>query len=289
MEIPPLETLFEQETGELLPLSGELARIFGQLRLPLRREPAYVIGNFVSTLDGVTALNVEGHMSGGDISGFNPQDQALMGLSRAVADAVIIGAGTMNVELQHLLTSEDIAPELNPDYRELRRTLGKPEVPWNVIVTAHGRLDLELPKFQAGKVPVLIVTTGQGLARLRKQKWGPSTQVVAVQKEGQIAAKTILATVHRICRGNIWLVEGGPRLLGDFLAENCLDELFFTLAPQIAGRDEQTIRPGLVTGKVFAPRDPRWGKLIAIRRGGDHLFLRYRLKQGPEDANGAQK
>jgi hypothetical protein len=31
----------------------------------------------------------------------------------------------------------------------------------------------------------------------------------------------------------------------------------------------------LVMGKLFAPRDPRWGTLIDVRRGSDLLFLRY--------------
>jgi hypothetical protein len=31
----------------------------------------------------------------------------------------------------------------------------------------------------------------------------------------------------------------------------------------------------MVMGKVFAPRNPLWGKLIDVRRGDSHLFLRY--------------
>jgi hypothetical protein len=54
-----------------------------------------------------------------------------------------------------------------------------------------------------------------------------------------------------------------------------LDELFLTLAPQVAGRDDTGERPGLVAGQRFAPEQPRWGELIGIKRGGSHLFLRY--------------
>ena len=71
------------------------------------------------------------------------------------------------------------------------------------------------------------------------------------------------------------LVEGGPRLLGDFYAEHLVDEQFLTLAPQIAGRDAGDRRLSLVMGKVFAPRDPLWGTMIDARRGSSHLFLRY--------------
>jgi hypothetical protein len=48
-----------------------------------------------------------------------------------------------------------------------------------------------------------------------------------------------------------------------------------TLAPQIAGRVADDDRPGMVMGKVFAPRNPLWGKLIDVRQGASHLFLRY--------------
>jgi riboflavin biosynthesis pyrimidine reductase len=76
------------------------------------------------------------------------------------------------------------------------------------------------------------------------------------------------------------LVEAGPHLMGDFVAERCLDELFLTLAPQIAGRDDAGERPGLVAGKRFAPDDSRWATLVAIKRADDHLFLRYAMARG---------
>ena len=60
-----------------------------------------------------------------------------------------------------------------------------------------------------------------------------------------------------------------------FVAERCLDELFLTTAPQIAGRDDAVMRPGFVHGRTFAPADPRWGELLGVKRSESHLFLRY--------------
>jgi riboflavin biosynthesis pyrimidine reductase len=71
------------------------------------------------------------------------------------------------------------------------------------------------------------------------------------------------------------LVEGGPHLIGSLFADKCLDELFLTLAPQIAGRDESVKRPGLAEGQLFAPQHPLWGRLASLKRAGSHLFLRY--------------
>lgn len=67
--------------------------------------------------------------------------------------------------------------------------------------------------------------------------------------------------------------------VGDFLVDSVVDELFLTLAPQIAGRKKGSERPGLVTGKLFAPEHPLWGTLVSVKRGGSHLFLRYAFKK----------
>ena len=90
-----------------------------------------------------------------------------------------------------------------------------------------------------------------------------------------IPASAILAEVGRMRLGRRILVEGGPRLLGDFYAEGLLDEQFLTLAPQIAGREAGDRRLSLVMGKAFAPDDTVWGNVTDVRRGGSHLFLRY--------------
>jgi hypothetical protein len=55
----------------------------------------YVIGNFVSTIDGVVSFEIPGESGCGDISGFNEADRFIMGLLRASVDAVIVGAGTL--------------------------------------------------------------------------------------------------------------------------------------------------------------------------------------------------
>ncbi|HEU5377116.1 MAG TPA: dihydrofolate reductase family protein [Ktedonobacteraceae bacterium] len=277
--LTPLTTLFEGAQGEELPLTGELARLLAPVRLNSATASTYVLGNFVSTLDGVVALNVTGHMSGGDISGFNIYDQAMVGLLRAAADAVIVGASTFRVEATHLLTPTDIAPAFATEYSQLRARLGKAGAPCNVIVTARGDLNLSLPLFQQSKVPVLIVTTAQGLQHLQRQSWPASIQVQAVRESGRIGAEAILHAVSQATQGKLLLVEGGPHLMSTFMDEQRLDELFLTLAPQIAGRDGALERPGLVAGQLFAPEHERWGKLVGVRQAANHLFLRYKFER----------
>ena len=273
--LTPLETLFDVVGGTALPLPPDLTQLYGRLAFPLHPGRAHVIGNFVTTLDGVVALKEALHTGGGDISGFNQHDKLVMGLLRAVADAVIVGAGTLRSVSKHRWTAQYIYPPLAGMYQQLRTSLGKPTPPLNVIVTTHGAVDLDLPVFQSGEVPVLLVTNTQGEERIREQNPQPSVQISAVQSAGPLSAQAILHEVNRVRQCEVILVEGGPQLMGDFFAEQALDELFLTLAPQIAGRDGKVERPGLVMGKRFAPEDPRWGTLVSVKRGGSHLFLRY--------------
>jgi riboflavin biosynthesis pyrimidine reductase len=278
--LAPLETLFETKRGKVLPLPPKLAHLYGCLRMPLSRSGPHVVSNFVTTLDGVVSLNMRGHASGADISGFNVQDRMVMGLLRAIADVVIIGSGTLGADRRHVWTAAAIFPELADEYRRLSEALGKSGTPLNVIVSGSGGIDLRLPVFASGKVPALIVTTTAGAKRLGTQGAPDSVEIRAIRRSaGAIPASAILDEVCRVSSGKLILVEGGPRLLGDFYAERLVGEQFLTLAPQIAGRDAGDRRLSLVMGKAFAPHASLWGTLIDVRRGSSHLFLRYSFSE----------
>src|SRR4051812_33125890 len=236
----------------------------------------HVVGNFVSTLDGVVSLGIPGKAGGGEISGFNPHDRMVMGVLRAAADAVVIGAGTLRASsVEHVWTADYIYPRLADAYRQLRTALGKPEPPLNVVVTGGGGIDLERRLFYSGAVPTLILTTAAGARRLRDRDLPPSARVEAVAEDAPLCAQAVLDAVDRTRKSDLVLLEAGPRLMSDFFAERLLEELFLTLAPQVAGRDVGIERPGFVSGNLFAPEHPIWGTLVGLKRGGDHLFLRY--------------
>jgi len=278
--LAPLETLYETTRGKTLLLPQKLARLYGHLRIPRTHSHPYVISNFVTTLDGVVSLNERKHASGGDISGFSAQDRMVMGLLRAIADAVIVGAGTLSVDRHHVWTAERIFPGLAHEYRRLRTLLHKLAPPLNVIVSGSGQVNLNSPVFASGEVPALIVTTSAGARLLRTKKVPEAVEVCAVRSRASaIHPRAILDQVGRRVQGGgagkLILVEGGPQLLGAFYAAHALHEQFLTLAPQIAGRDVGGERLSLVMGRTFAPRHPLWGTLIDLRRGSSHLFLRY--------------
>jgi riboflavin biosynthesis pyrimidine reductase len=286
--LEPLDELYDGAQGRSLPLPPELATLYGSLQFPPHRGRPYVIGNFVTTLDGVVSLHAPGYEGGSAISGSDSHDRMVMGLLRATADAVIVGAGTVRAAAaQHLWTADCIFPALAGVYQRLRTALGKPGPPLNVVVTGRGEIDRDRRVFQSGEVPVLIVTTPHGAQRVGEQGLPPSVQITPVKSVGSLTARSILEAVLRARPSEVILVEGGPHLIGDFFAERCLDELFLTLASQIAGRDVSVERPGLVAGREFAPEQPLWGTLIGVKRGGSHLFLRYSFPTAMDHTPGA--
>lgn len=73
------------------------------------------------------------------------------------------------------------------------------------------------------------------------------------------------------------LVEGGPTLLGSFLKDNLIDEIFLTIAPKIFGNgDKNTLT--LVEGVLFPPLKTKTLQLISFKEIANELFLRYKLK-----------
>lgn len=273
--LAPFETLVDEACGTDLSLPDVLAKLYGRLPFPVHRDRPHVIGNFVSTLDGVVSLGIPGKAGGREISGGNPHDRLVMGLLRAAADAVIVGAGTFRASSTRRWTADAAYPPLGDAFQALRADLGTPAPPLNVVVSASGDLDLDGP-FHGVCAPLLVMTTKEGAARLRYQRLPPGVEIH--EGSGPLTAAHVVDIVRQECAGDLLLVEGGPKLMGDFVAEACLDELFLTIAPQIAGRDGRLDRPGLVASKHFAPEDARWARLASLKRAGSHLFTRYAMR-----------
>jgi riboflavin biosynthesis pyrimidine reductase len=261
-------------------LPEELRILYGgDLRFPEHDDQPYVIGNFVSTLDGVVSFEVPGKSGGGDISGFNEADRFIMGLLRATADAVVVGARTLReVALGHLWLAEHVYPEAREQYARYRQGLNKPEPPLNVIVSGSGAVDLQRAVFRTRGVRTLIITSPNGRELLARNGVAAlaSAEVRAIEAPGdRIAPASILTLLRDEFAVRLLLHEGGPALFGDFVAHGCMDELFLTVAPQFAGRNVNQQRPGVISGLAFVPATAPWLKLVSVKQSADHLYLRY--------------
>jgi riboflavin biosynthesis pyrimidine reductase len=283
-DLEPLESLFDVSDGPPLRLPPRLAELYGHLSFPSTTGRPFVYANFVSTLDGVVSLSIPGKAGGGPINGGNIHDRLVMGLLRAAAGAVIVGAGTVRDVGRHLWTAEFAYPPLAEAFGAMRAELGLAQYPLNVFVTDSGSVNLDRLPLEKENVPVLIATTAKGAKRLAEQALPANVEVAALAESGPLSAKAVLGAVVERRPDQHILTEGGPRLVGTFLAEGVLNELFLTLAPQLAGRDPLRDgpgdRPGLVTGQHFAPDNPRWSRLVSAKRSNSHLFLRYRFEHG---------
>ncbi len=265
----PLATLYEQAGLPAWGLPQELADIYcGDLGFPA----PCVYANFVASVDGVTALGPEYPSSGSAISRGEPADRFVMGLLRACADIVLIGAGTLRATPNHRWTPSYIWPGAADGFAALRRNLGRAADPQLAVVTLSGEIPTAHPALCAG---ALILTTAAGARRLRGRLPRACT-IVDLGDRPTLRSEELLAAL-RTLGGATVLTEGGPRLLGVLVADDVLDELFLTVSPVLAGRAE-TSRPGLVAAQELLPARMQQADLVSVRQRASYLFLRYRLR-----------
>jgi riboflavin biosynthesis pyrimidine reductase len=248
-------------------------------------ERPFVIANFVSTLDGVVSYGIKGRAGGATISGSDPGDRFIMGLLRASADAVMVGARTVqDVSLDSQWIPEYTYPDAKRLFTEYRvKILHKPEYPPLVVVSGSGKLELERAIFRTPRVRTVVITTSAGRDALTRAGAtnSPSVQIHTLDaSSGTIAPLSILRLLHTQLGVERLLHEGGPTLFGQFLAAEAVDELFLTMSPQIAGRSADAIRPALVQGTDFLPDCAPWFQLLSIKQRAEFLYLRYQRTGG---------
>ena len=266
--LEPLEVLHEANGLQAFPLPDELAGVYGgSLGFPQPR----LFANFVSSLDGVVAIPGV-PASTKLISDKSDLDRFVMGLLRACADCLVMGASTFRGSSEARWTPGSIYPPAEEPYAELRRALGRVEGPELAVVTRSGSLDPGYPALEAG---ALVFTTRSGAERLTGTLPAAST-VVALGDDADLKAmvENLRERGHRLI-----LSEGGPTFLGSLLDDALVDELFLTLSPLVAGRSPAEERLSLVERTPFLPDRRLAGRLLSVRRGGSHLFLRYELER----------
>jgi riboflavin biosynthesis pyrimidine reductase len=244
----------------------------------------FVIANFVSTLDGVVSYEIKGKSGGSTISGSDPADRFIMGLLRASADAIVVGAGTLrDVSAKSLWTPEYVYPDAKDLYAEYRVSAQhKPEYPLLVIVSGSGRLELKRAIFQTPAMRTVVITTSAGRDELTR-RGAPTSSSMEIHalnsSSGSIAPLAILQLLQSQFAVKTLLHEGGPTLFGQFLAAGAVDELFLTLSPQIAGRKGDATRPAFLQGVEFVPDSAPWFQMVSAKERAACLYLRYRRRR----------
>ena len=264
-----LECLFETDGLPRSSLPDELARLYdGDLGLA----DDCVYANFVATLDGVVAIpGMRG--SNAFVADDSDADRFVMGLLRAFADAVLIGAGVMRASPRGTWQAEQIYPPAAAAYTALRERLGIAAQPEVAVLTGHGSIDAAHPLFEAG---ALVVTSEVGVAAL-EGRLPRATSMLTLAERPTLDLASVVDALRGRGHRRI-LCEAGPHTFGELLAADLVDELFLTRSPLLVGDAGPGTRFGLVEASDLTPGG-RHAQLLSLHRHGSHVFLRYALQR----------
>jgi riboflavin biosynthesis pyrimidine reductase len=267
--VEPFDVLFEETGLPPVELPAELARLHGG---PVPFAEASVYANFVATVDGVVAIPSVPR-SNELVAGDNDPDRFLMGLLRALADVVLVGAGVLRESPKSTWRAEQIYPSASDAYAEFRAGLGLPPAPEIAVLCGWGHVDPEHPVLRGRSV---VLTSDRGAGRLEGQL--PETaEIVSLGRSLRFTGDTIVDALRARGHRRI-LSEAGPHTFGTLLGANVVDELFLTTSPLLVGDAGPDSRLHLVESADLLP--PVGGKLTSLRRHGNHLFSRYALARG---------
>ncbi|MBI2196662.1 RibD family protein [Candidatus Daviesbacteria bacterium] len=212
--------------------------LYPNLKFPKRTDRPFFYTNFVSTVDGKVQV-LENTMDYWPIG--SKTDYKVMLELRAYADCLIHGKNLAKEFGEITLNS------LNKNsFKKMRQKLGKdPILPYFIL---------------SGKPETLEKSLGAKLIHLPGGNLQELVKLLQEKKYKHI------------------LVEGGPTLLGSFLKENLIDEIFLTIAPKIFG-STRGITLTLVEGYLFPKNATKNLSLLSIKKLSSEIYLRYKVRK----------
>ena len=178
----------------------------------------------------------------------SPDDLRLLLLLRALSDVVLVGASTARLENYR-------QPRLRPEFAFLDRP-----APRLAVVSASLEFDLAAPLFHGGTEKTIVLNAG---TKSPSEALLDVAQVVSINPN-QVAIESIsslaeLGLVTVTC-------EGGPNLLAQLLADECIHEYDLTVAP---------IKVDSTADLAPIPLDEATWQLAGQAAAGDFVYLRY--------------
>ena len=186
---------------------------------------------------------------------------------RTGCDAILVGAGTVRADDPALLIRD-------PRRRARRAARGLPEHPARVTLTATGDLDPEARFFAPGAERLVYCAT-PALPRARARV---ADRAVLIDAGDPLSLQTLLSDLAERPVARL-LVEGGARVLAEFLARDLADELHLAVAPFFVAAPAA---PRLnLPPNPHGPGHPM--TLAEVRRLDDVVLHRYLLAPGGPD------
>ncbi|MDE0805057.1 MAG: pyrimidine reductase family protein [Acidimicrobiales bacterium] len=222
---------------QLLPDAGDVDPLASYLAAdrPMPTGRPWVTVGMISSLDGATATNGRSGALGG------PADRAILTAVRGIADAVLVGAGTV--------VAEDYGPLRHRDeVRDERRVAGRSDAqPRLVIVSGRLNLDPSSRSFSDAPVRPLVCTTTKATAD-RVAALDKVAEVLVAGDE-HVDLDLVLARL-RADGVDVVVAEGGPTLNGALVDRDLVDEWCCTIAPVVAGGESRRIVSGAPSVRV---------------------------------------
>ncbi|CAL9573026.1 hypothetical protein SUDANB120_04889 [Streptomyces sp. enrichment culture] len=223
---------------------------------PIGPDGHWLRANMVSTLDGAAQHDGRSQPISGET------DMRIFGTLRALADVVVAGAETVRQEGYRPARAREA-------FAARRAAAGQGPAPAIAVVTSGMDLDFSLPLFSSPLVPTLVVTgAGAPAERVAEAERAGVEVVVAGDGAAVDPARAVRELAARGLRRQ--LTEGGPRLLGQFVAAGVLDELCLTVSPMLTAGAAQRIAGG---PSVAVPH--RFAPALVLEEAG-FLFTSYR-------------
>lgn len=220
---------------------------------PAHPDRPWLLVNMISSLDGAIAVD---NRSGGL---GRPADKALFHALRAVGDVVLVGAGTAR--------SERYGPARPPEHvRAQRIARAQAEVPTIAVVSRSLALDLTSALFTTPARRPIVITCAASPTDVRRRIGDVADVLVAGDETVDLtAAMAALAG----CGADIVTCEGGPRLNGDLLAADLIDEWALTISPLLVGGDASR------SSQAANSHPPRGYALDRVLEGDGLLLTRW--------------
>jgi 5-amino-6-(5-phosphoribosylamino)uracil reductase len=240
------------------PQTVDSADQFANLGLNARahQDRPYLVTNFAATADGRATVDGRSGPIGDD------GDLEIFRRLRTQVDALLVGTNTLAIERYGRAIKR-------PELRAAREAIGLASEPLVVTVSRRGELPLDIPLFQDPDARVALYTTPQA-----PEPECPATVHVTRLEVTELTFTTVLRRLRAEHGVQSVLCEGGPTIMSALLGERLVDELFLTLAPQLAGGGAA---PTIATGAAL-PNPATLALVWALERNGS-LFLRYAVER----------
>jgi riboflavin biosynthesis pyrimidine reductase len=196
---------------------------------------------FVRSADGNTGADDPATLGGG-VTDFHVVYE---GLSRVLADGVLVGARTVNAGNQ-------VFSVFHPEMVELRRAAGLPRHPTQIVATRRG-MDLTRGLiFNAPDVPVLLLSQAEGVRAMTPDlATRPWIRTVVLTDAADWSDAFIALRAAGI--GRISCI-GGRTLAAGLLARQLVDDTYLTTSARAGGEPGTPLPPAAVDGEVIVEK-----------------------------------